>query len=234
MESLKDFFPSPISLNNYLEVFKQIPMMGSFFWSSLLVCFWGVVLELLFCSLAAYPLARMKFFGKNFIMVLLLSTLLLPVQAAMVINFITIRQLHLFDTYTAVILPGAVSAFGIFLMRQAFLVIPQELLDAARIDGTNELQLWWKILLPLTRPHLAALTIFTFVAYWNTFMWPLIVLKHEAKYPVTVGLSYLANMFASDFRIVAAASILSSLPVLILFLFTQKYFIKGMEGIGKI
>lgn len=208
--------------------------MGNFFWSSFLICFWGVLLTLLFSSLAAYPLARMKFAGKNFILGLLLSTMLLPVQASMVINFITIRQFHLFDTYAAVILPGAVSAFGIFLMRQAFLVVPQDLLDAAQIDGANELQVWWKIMMPLAKPHLAALSIFTFVAYWNTFMWPLIVLKHESKYPVTVGLSYLANMFASDFRLVAAASILSTLPVILLFLFTQKYFIRGMEGIGKI
>jgi putative chitobiose transport system permease protein len=228
LKSFKDLIPYPISLRNFIDIWKELPLLGKFFFNTLWICFWGVIFELSIAALAAYPLAKLEFPGKNFIALLLLSTLMLPAQASMMVNFVTIRNLHLFDTYTAIILPSLVSVFGIFILRQAYIVIPGELEDAARIDGASELKIWWTISLPLSKPALGVLAVFSWMAYWNTFMWPLIILKHEAKYPLAVGLSYIANMFSSDFRLVAAGCIISMLPVIILFLFTQQFFLSGL------
>ncbi|MFH0803024.1 MAG: carbohydrate ABC transporter permease [bacterium] len=230
LESLRDIIPWPASLENFSGVLKQVPMFPRFFINTVWICFWGVSLEILIATLAAYPLARLDFPGKNLIFGIILSTMMLPAQANMIVNFITIRSLGLFDTMLAVILPSLVSVFGIFLMRQAYLVIPREIEDAARIDGCSELGLWARIMLPLARPSLATLAVFSFVGYWNTFMWPLVILKHEANYPLAVGLTYLSSMFASNFRIVAAGSILSMIPILIVFFVMQKQFISGITA----
>jgi putative chitobiose transport system permease protein len=230
LENLRDILPWPPSLENYRGVIQQIPMFPRFFINTAWICFWGVILELLIAALAAYPLARLDFPGKNLVFGIMLSTMMLPAQANMIVNFMTIRSLGLFDTMLAVILPSMVSVFGIFLMRQAYLVIPREIEDAARIDGCSELGLWSRIMLPLARPSLATLAVFSFVGYWNTFMWPLVILKHEAKYPLAVGLSYLSSMFASNFRYVAAGSVLSMIPILIVFFIMQKQFISGITA----
>ncbi|MCL5773662.1 MAG: carbohydrate ABC transporter permease [Firmicutes bacterium] len=225
---LKDFLPFPATFSNFIQVMKDVPLIPQFLLNTIWICFWGVFLELLIASLAAYPLARLEFPGRNFIFAAMLATLMLPAQANMIVNFITIRKLGLFDTYLSIFLPSLVSVFGIFLMRQAYIVIPRELEDAARIDGCGELGIWYRIMLPLTRPSMATLAIFSFVSYWNTFMWPLVILKHEAKYPLAVGLSYLSNMFASNFRAVAAGSVLSMVPIIIVFVIMQRHFIKGI------
>ncbi|MCD6310832.1 MAG: carbohydrate ABC transporter permease [Candidatus Eremiobacteraeota bacterium] len=233
LEGILDLIPRPLTLDNYIQVWKQIPMMTRFFFNSFIICFFGVFFQVLISALAGYPLARMEFPGKKLIMIILVSTLLLPVEANLVVNFITIRFLQLYNTYAGVLLPGLVSVFGIFLMRQAFLVIPGELDDAARIDGASEWSIWRHVHIPLCAPTIAVLTIFSFVAFWNTFMWPLIILKNESMYPLTVGLSYMANMFSSDFRLVAAGCILAMIPVIILFIFNQRYFVQGIQGLGK-
>lgn len=235
--TFKDVWPLTNIFENFKTVLKTVPLIlpkfkpefsPGFFLNTIWITFWGISLELLICSLAAYPLARLNFPGKNFFFFLFISTLMLPAQANMIINFVTIRKLGLFDTYTAVILPSIVNIFGIFLMRQAYIVIPQEVEDAARIDGCSELNIWYRIMLPLARPALATLAIFSFLAHWNSFMWPLIILKSETKYPFSVGLSYLSNMFASDFRSVAAGAVLSMIPVIVIFILMQKQFIRGI------
>lgn len=200
------------------------------FRNTVLICVFGVTLELLIAALAAYPLARMEFPGKTLVFALMLSTMMLPAQATMIVNFNTIRLLGLFDTYTAVVLPSLVSVFGIFLMRQAFITVPKELDEAARIDGASDLQIWWRILVPLSRPALGTLGIFSFVAYWNSFIWPLVILKHEDRYPLAVGLQFLAEVFDKSFGKVAAGSVLSMLPILIVFLLLQRQFIRGITA----
>jgi putative chitobiose transport system permease protein len=236
LESLKNLLPSPATLENFKLVWTSFNIgeggnqLFNFFQSTIIIVGASIILQLAVSSLAAYPLARLNFPGKNLIAVLMLSTMMLPVQAGMIVNFITIRKLGLFDTYLAVIIPGAVSVFGIFIMRQAYIVIPKEIEDAARIDGCEELSLWYRIMLPLTKPALATLAIFSFVTYWNSFMWPLVVLKSEKLYPISVGLTFLANTFDSNFRLVAAASVLSMIPVIIIFLMLQKYFIRGITA----
>lgn len=230
LESWSDLLPNEPTLVAYRLVFERLPELPRFFVNTALICFFGVTLELVLASLAAYPLARMQFKGRNLIFALLLATMMLPAQANIIVNFVTIRYLGLYDTLVAVFLPSAVSVFGIFLMRQAFLVIPQELEDAARIDGCNDYMIFSKVMLPLTRPALGTLALFGFVAHWNSFMWPLVILKSKELYPLSVGLNYMANAFDSEFRLVAAGSVLAMLPIVVLFLLLQKQFISGITA----
>lgn len=218
------------SFSSFYKILKTVPLIPKFLGNTVIITFWGVIGNLFISSLAAYPLARFKFPGKNVIFFVFIATMMLPVQTGMIVNFITIRKLGLFDTYLAVIIPSLVSVFGIFLLRQAYLTIPNEIEDAARLDGCGELKLWWNIMLPLTRPALGTLAIFSFVAHWNTFVWPLVVLKTESKYPYSVGLSYLANMFDTNFKSVAAGSVISMVPIIIIFVLMQKQFIKGITA----
>lgn len=199
-----------------------------FFLNTLILCAAAVTLNLLLASLAAYPLARMEFPGRKLIFALLLSTLMLPGHVGLIVNFVTLLRLRLIDTYIAVILPGAVSVFGIFLLRQAFLTVPAELEDAARIDGASEWVIWWRVMLPVITPALAALALFEFVAVWNSFLWPLIVLKSPDRYPLAVGLLYLSGLFAHNTRAVAAGAVMMTVPIIVVFLFTQRYFMRGL------
>lgn len=224
--------PARYSLRNYTgaggvwETFQRMHL----FQNTVILCFFGVTLELLIASMAAYPLARMEFRGRNAVFAILLSTMMLPSQATMIVNFNTIRFLGLFDTYAAVILPSLVSVFGIFLLRQAFITVPKELDEAARIDGAGDLTIWWRIMLPLSRPALGTLGIFSFVGYWNSFIWPLVVLKHEERYPLAVGLQFLSEVFDKTFGKIAAASILSVIPIIVVFLLMQRQFIRGITA----
>ncbi|HXE73182.1 MAG TPA: carbohydrate ABC transporter permease [Candidatus Nitrosotenuis sp.] len=233
LSSWRDLVPGPPAPGTdrweaYREVFRRLPDLPRFFLNSALLCILTVAFELVLASLAAYPLARLEFPGKTAIMACLLSTLMLPTQASMIVNFVTIRGLGLFDTLTAVWLPSSVTVFGIFLMRQAFLVIPRDLEDAARIDGCNDFWIWARILVPLSRPALGTLALFAFVSQWNNFLWPLVVLKTRSHFPVTVGLSYMASTFDAQFRLVAAGSVLAMIPILLVFLLLQRQFVGGL------
>lgn len=222
-----DLVPWPPSLANFVTVWNMMPL-PRFFVNTVVLCGIAVTLNLILCSMAAYPLARMEFPGRRIVFALLLSTLMLPGHVGMIVNFVTLMKLRLVDTYAGVLLPGAVSVFGIFLLRQAFLTVPQELEDAARIDGASEWTIWWRVMLPVITPALAALALFEFVAVWNSFLWPLIVLKSPDKFPLAVGLLYLSGLFAHNTRAVAAGAVVMTLPIIAVFLFTQRYFIRGL------
>lgn len=230
LRKLSDLLPNQPTLAAYPEVFEKLPELKDFFWSTAIICFFGVGMELALATLAAYPLARMEFRGKGPIMGALLATMMLPAQANIIVNFVTIRQMALYDSLTAVLLPSAVTVFGVFLMRQAFLVVPRDLEDAARVDGAGEWFIFWRVMVPLTRPALGTLALFSFVSHWNSFMWPLVVLEDKSKYPLSVGLSHMAQAFDSNFRLVAAGSVMSMLPILIMFLLMQKQFIRGITA----
>jgi putative chitobiose transport system permease protein len=230
LESVLDLFPNELTFRAYWEVFEKLPELPQFFLNTGFLCFFGVLLEVSFATMAAYPLARMEFKGKGWIMAALLATMMLPSQANIIVNFVTIRQIGLYDTLTAVLLPSAVSVFGIFLMRQAFLVVPDDLEDAARMDGASEWFIFSQVMVPLTRPALGTLSLFSFVAHWNSFMWPLVILQDRSNYPLSVGLSYMQNTFDSNFRLVAAGSVLAMIPILVLFLLLQKQFIRGITA----
>jgi len=218
-----------LSAANYAGVWKTLPL-PRYVLNSLLIASLGVGLTLVVCSLAAYPLARLQFWGKHVIFYAIIATLLLPEHVGLIVNFITMMRLRLVDTYASVYLPSLASIFGIFLLRQAYLSIPQELEDAARIDGAGEVTIWWRILLPLTTPALATLGIFQFVAFWNSFLWPIIVLKTPDKYPLAAGLLYLRGLFAYNTRYIAAGTVIATVPIIVAFLFTQRYFMRGIAA----
>ncbi len=226
------FFPSHLTLDYYAKLLGlgELLPLGRFLANSLFLCAVGVILEVGLASLCAFPLARHEFAGKGLVTLALAAALMLPTQGNQIVNFTTIRFLGLYDTLWAVILPGAVSVFGILIMRQAFLVVPRELEDAARIDGCGEWGIFWHIMLPLTRASQVTLALFATVANWNSFLWPLVVLKSTDLYPLSVGLAVLAETFDSEFRVVAAGAVLGTLPLLLLFLTIQKQFIRGLTA----
>jgi len=212
---------------NYAGVWNTLPL-PRYVLNSLYIAAMGVGLTLVVCSLAAYPLARLQFPGRNLVFYAIIATLMLPEHIGLIVNFITMMRLRLVDTYVSVYLPSVASIFGIFLLRQAYLSIPSELEDAARLDGAGELTIWWRILLPLTVPALATLAIFQFVAFWNSFLWPIIILKTPDKYPLAAGLLYLRGLFAHNTRFIAAGTVIATLPIIVVFLFTQRYFMRGI------
>lgn len=220
------------TLSNFTAVWETVPF-GRYTWNSLVVSLLSVVANLLLAALAAYPLARMTFRGKGVIFVAVLATMMVPFQVIMIPLFLVCLRLGLVDSIWGLVLPTAVSAFGIFLLRQAYMAIPKELEEAALIDGCGPLALWWRVMLPLIRPALATLAIFTFVGTWGDFLWPLIVLKDPQQYTLPVGIATLAGTFSGNWRLVAAGSILSMVPVLLVFLLLQRFFI-GDETAGAV
>ncbi len=226
------FIPEQFTFANFKGVWHQIPFM-LYFWNSMIVAVFTVILNLILSSLAAYPLARMDFKGKKPVFYLLLSTIMIPFQAIMLPVYLIILKLNMVDSvnnfmgFLGLILPFAVNAFGIFLMRQAFLAIPRELEEAAFVDGCNVFQIWWKILIPMVKPTLAVLAIFTFIGSWGEFLWPSIVLTKKALYTLPVGVNDLQGMFSANWRYIAAGSLISTIPILIFFIAMQKYFISG-------
>jgi len=214
---------------NYAGVWNTLPL-PRYALNSLYISVMGVGLTLVICSLAAYPLARMDFPGKTVVFYAIIATLMLPEHIGLIVNFVTMMKLRLVDTYVSVYLPSLASIFGIFLLRQAYLSVPQELEDAARIDGANDLVIWRHVMLPLITPALATLAIFQFVAFWNSFLWPIIILKTPDKYPLAAGLLYLRGLFAHNTRYIAAGTVIATLPIVIAFLFTQRYFMRGITA----
>lgn len=226
------FIPSFLTFDNFIGVWKQIPFI-LYFINSFIVAAFTVVLNVVFSALAAYPLARMNFKGKNIIFYLILATIMVPFQAIMLPIYLIILKLNLVDSvsrsagYIGLILPFAVNAFGIFLMRQAFIAVPKELEEAAFVDGCNILQIWQKVLLPSTAPTCAVLAVFTFIGSWGEFLWPSIVLTDKSLYTLPVGINDLQGMFSANWRYIAAGSIISIIPIIIFFLSMQRYFISG-------
>lgn len=224
--------PQDFTFQNYIGVWKKVDFMAYFF-NSMIVAGFTVVLNLLLSALAAYPLARMQFFGKKFTFFAILATIMVPFQAIMLPVYLITLKLNLVDSvnnfmgYLGLVMPFAVSAFGIFLMRQAFLTIPKEMEEAAIVDGCNVFQIFFKVLLPMVKPSLAVLAIFTFIGSWGEFLWPSIVLTKESMYTLPVGVNNLQGMFSSNWRLIAAGSILATIPIVIFFLAMQKYFISG-------
>lgn len=233
------FIPENPTFANFIGVWKQIPFVAYIF-NSFIVSFFIVLLNLILSSLAAYPLARMNFKGRKIIFFAVLATIMIPFQVIMVPVYLMVLRLNLVDAYSDIagyaglILPFAVNAFGIFFMRQAFLAIPRELEEAAIMDGCNVFDIWLKIFLPLVKPALATLAIFTFAGAWSEFLWPSIVLSKQEMYTLPVGLNHLQGVFSANWRYIAAGAIISMIPILIFFLALQRYFISGaMQGAVK-
>lgn len=221
-----EFIPRSPTLENFVRVFDALPFL-TYFANSVFVAAIAVSCNLVFCSLAAYPLARMSFRGKNIIFLTLISTMILPFQLMMIPLYSIAVNLGLNNTFLGLIIPHACTAFGVFLMRQSFLAIPHQLEESALMEGVNRLQIWWHVMLPLVKPALATLAVFTFIGVWGDFLWPLIIIDDQTKFTLPLGVNRLAGAFAKDWRLVAAGAILSIIPTIVVFLFSQRFFISG-------
>ena len=223
--------PSQPTFNNFVRVWQTNPF-GRYLFNSTLIAVLTVGLNLLFCALAAYPLARLEFRGREIIFTAIVTTIMIPFQIVMIPLYILTVQLGMKNSYLGIIFPAIASAFGIFLLRQAFQGVPKELEEAARIDGCSELGIWWNVMIPAIRPALVTLAIFVFIGSWSDFLWPLIVIDKPEFYTLPLGVAMLAGTFSLDWRLIAAGSIISIAPILVLFLFLQRYIVPTETGSG--
>jgi multiple sugar transport system permease protein len=234
----KDVFRYPIQWipaqplwDNYAVIWQRVPLM-TYFKNTAIISLVVTFMQILTSSFAAYAFAKMTFKGRDLLFLAYIGTIAVPWQVYMLPQFIMMRQFGLYDTLWALIVLQSFSAFGVFLMRQFYMGIPNELSEAARIDGMSEYGIWFKIILPLSKPAIATLTIFTFVNTWNDYMGPLIYLTSDHMKTIQIGLRRFIQQYSSDYHLIMAASLCSLLPVAIVFLFLQKYFIEGIATTG--
>jgi len=221
------FFPSRVTLAHYTDLFTRLNL-GRFLLNSAFVSIVVTLTSLAINALAGYAFAKLRFRGRDRLFKSLSMGLVLPVQVAMLPLFLLLKNLGMINTYWGVIIPGLASIFGIFLVRQYALSIPDEMLDAARVDGASELRIFWSIVVPGIVPILATLAIWTFLATWNDFMWPLIVLSDESHYTLPVALANLSGEHVQDTELMMAGSVITVIPVMLVFLFLQRYYIQGV------
>ncbi len=225
--------PQAPTFDNYLRVWSQLPVWR-FYVNSIFVTFSLVVFNTLFSSLAAYPLAKMKFKGREVIFYMLLATYIIPPALTSIPSFfLAVKVFHFYDKIESVIFPYLTTVLNIFLLRQAFKSVPDDLIDAGRIDGASELRIWWSVVMPVIRPSLATVAIITFVEQWNNFFWPSLMLHTRENMTLQVGLVALQGAFANDQRGVAAGVVMTVVPIIIFFVILQKQFIQGLTGAVK-
>ncbi len=223
------FFQSDLTFENYKNVFENIPITR-YFLNSLIVAAITTIGQVLIASLSGYAFARLDFKNKNFWFAVILITMMIPPQVNIIPLFFLMKEFHLTDTYPALILPGLFGGFGVFMMRQYFLTLPKDLESAAKIDGCNLFETFFKIALPMALPSIVTLAIFTFVTTWNSFMWPLIITNSNTMRTLPVGLA----IFKGSFREITlwgdllACSVICTIPIIIIFLLGKKYFISNL------
>ncbi len=222
--------PDP-TLDNYKTVLSDTSY-PRWFANSLFVAGVTTASVAFFDSLAGYTLAKFRFPGSTIIFVLILSTLMVPTEMLVIPWFMLSIDLGWTDSYWGIMFPGVISAFGVFLMRQFFSGVPNDLIDAARIDGFSEFRIFWKVALPLVKPALAALCIFTFLGNWNAYIWPLIVIRSDSMRTLPVGIAFFSSESGSAFHLIMAAAALATIPVIVVFLIFQKQIIKGIVLTG--
>ena len=222
-----DVLPSPATLDQYRTLFSRLSM-GRYLANSILVALLVTSVSLLVNSLAGYAFAKLRFRGRERLFSALLALLVIPAQITMLPLFLLLREMGLINSYLGVAIPGLASVFGIFLIRQYALSIPDELLDAARMDGAGEFRIYWSVVLPVLLPILVTLGIFTFMASWNDFLWPLIVLSDDSRYTLPVALANLSGEHVQDIELMMAGAVVTVLPVMLVFLFLQRYYLRGI------
>lgn len=210
---------------------SDIPF-ARFYFNTVLVTILRVIGQLLIASLAAYGFARMRFPGRNFLFVAVLAVLMVPGQITLIPNYVLLKHLGWLDSYQGLVIPSLFSAFGTFLLRQFFLTIPQDLLDAALLDNCNPLQQFWHVALPLARPVLIAFGVLITLWSWNDFLWPLIVTSSTNMQMLSVGLAYYQTQYVTNYAVMMAAATLSTLPVVVVFVIAQRYLIEGITMSG--
>jgi multiple sugar transport system permease protein len=219
--------PEQPTLEHYRALFTRLNI-GRYFLNSTIIALAVTAISLLVNSMAGYAFAKLRFRARDRVFRLLATGLVVPVQVAMLPLFLMLRELGLINTYWGVIIPAMASIFGIFLIRQYAFSIPDDLIDAARVDGAGEFRIYWSVILPVIRPILATLAIWTFLASWNDFMWPLIVLSDDAMFTLPVALANLMGERAQDTELMMAGAVLTVLPVMLVFVFLQRYYIEGI------
>ena len=222
------WLPEIFKPNNYPEAFAIAPF-GRYFYNSLFVAVVVVLTTLFFSALAGYGFAKFSFPGRRIAFLFVLSTMMIPFQVLLIPLYVVVYKFGWTNSYAGLIVPGAISAFGVFLMRQACLTLPDELLDAARIDGAGEAGIFWRIVLPLLKPALATLAILTFLGSWNNFLWPLIVVTKADLFTLPVGMTVFQQPLRAPYwTYIMAVSTIATLPVVIVFVALQRYFIEGV------
>ena len=226
------WIPHPVMLSNYPQALTYVPF-GHYLTNTLTICALSVFGTLFSCTLVAYSFSKIRWPGRSIAFFILLSTMMLPGQVTMIPIFGIFKSLHWIDTIKPLVVPSFLgSAFFIFLLRQFFMTIPLELSDSAKIDGCSEFDIYWRIVLPLAKPALATVALFTFIGSWNDFLGPLIYLNDETRYTLSLGLQQFVSQHGAEWSMLMAASTVMTLPIVILFFFAQKTFIQGITLTG--
>ncbi|MCE5342042.1 MAG: carbohydrate ABC transporter permease [Eubacteriales bacterium] len=226
-----EWIPAHPHWENFVVIWQKVPL-HIYFKNTAIISVVVTFMQILTSSFAAYAFAKLRFRGRDALFLAYIGTIAVPWQVYMLPQFIMMRSAGLYDTLWALIVLQSFSAFGVFLMRQFYLGIPNELSEAARIDGLNEYGIWWRIMLPLAKPAIVTLLIFTFVNTWNDYMGPLIYLTTDSVKTVQIGLKRFIQQYSSDYHLIMAASLVSLVPVALAFLFLQRYFIEGIATTG--
>lgn len=227
------FIPNPITTSSYTDLIDLMPVDRMLF-NSAFVAIVGTGGQVIVSAMAAYAFSRLPWRGRNVVFVLYLMTMMVPRQVTLIPQFILIRQLGWVNSYQALILPGMFSAIGVFLLRQSFLGMPRELEEAAFIDGANHFTVFWRIVLPTSKPALATLSVLSFMEYWNSYLWPLFVARNELFMTLPVGLAKLQGgpRALTQWNMVMAGAVIAVLPILIVYVFAQKWFIRSVTLSG--
>lgn len=229
-----EWLPHPIYWKNYIDVWKVVPFAW-FYFNSLFVCAAVTLAQVATSALAAYSFSRLKFPGREKIFFSYIATMMIPGSVTLIPVFVLMRMLGWIDTYKALIIPAAFSAYGTFMLRQFFMTIPRDLEDAAKIDGCNYWGIFCKVIMPLSKTAIATLTVFVALGNWVSFMWPLLVTNSVEKRTLPVGLAYFQEMYAyaqPDWGLLMAGSLVTMVPVIIIFVFSQKFFVEGIKLTG--
>ncbi|WP_223694923.1 carbohydrate ABC transporter permease [Leifsonia poae] len=224
-------WPTTWNLDNYLGVFTQIPFLRQL-GNTVVITVLTTAATLILCALGGYAFARMRFPGKGALFSIVLSMLMVPGTLLLIPQYQTVEAFGWLDSFAGIVVPGLVNAFGIFMMRQFFLGLPHELEEAARLDGANPFQIFWRIMLPLAKPGLSALGILTVLASWSSLLWPLVVVNTQDMMPLSVGLASFTGEHGSEYPSMLAAALMAMLPIMILFLFMQRRVIEGIAFSG--
>jgi multiple sugar transport system permease protein len=227
-----NFIPKNFTLDNYKQIFIEQELFPRWLFNSLFIAVVGTALNIIFNSMSGYALARLSFPGKKALFITILAVLMIPAQVTMIPNYLILKEIGWLNSYQGMIVPAMINATFIFMMRQFFINFPKELEEAAQIDGLSRFGIFFKVVLPLAKPALAAQAIFVFMGFWNNFMTPLIVMTDTEMYTLPLGLNTFKGQYVSYWNYIMAASMVFTLPVLLLYAFFNRYFIKGISFTG--
>jgi len=226
-----EWIPTSFVWENYVKAWNVVPF-ARYYINSLFVASCITFGQVVTSAMAAYAFARLNFPGRDKLFFGYLATMMVPGAVTMIPVFVLLKNLGWIDTYKAMIIPSIFTAYGTFMLRQFFLTLPKDLEDAAKIDGCSYLGIFWRIILPLSKPALATLTTFTFMGSWMSFMWPLIVMNTQEKFTLPIGLAYFQSLHGTDWTLLMAGSLMMILPILLMFIFNQRFFVEGIKLSG--